>query len=38
VTRIALALGAMERTIKAHPHRAMEKMQVQSVAELLILG
>jgi len=28
-------LGATERTIKAHRHRVMEKMQVQSLAELV---
>ena len=29
------ALGCTERTIKAHRHRVMEKMQVQSLAELV---
>jgi RNA polymerase sigma factor (sigma-70 family) len=29
------ALGATERTIKAHRHRVMEKMQVRSLAELV---
>jgi RNA polymerase sigma factor (sigma-70 family) len=31
-------LGATERTIKAHRHRVMEKMQVQSLAELVSLA
>lgn len=31
----ARALGCTERTIKAHRHRVMEKMQVQSLAELV---
>jgi RNA polymerase sigma factor (sigma-70 family) len=31
-------LGATERTIKAHRHRVMEKMQVQSLAELASLA
>jgi RNA polymerase sigma factor (sigma-70 family) len=35
---IALELGATERTIKAHRHRVMEKMQVQSLAELVSLA
>ncbi|CUT11098.1 twocomponent response regulator [Bradyrhizobium sp.] len=33
--QIAHALGATERTIKAHRHMVMEKMQVQSLAELV---
>jgi RNA polymerase sigma factor (sigma-70 family) len=33
--QIANALGCTERTIKAHRHRVMEKMQVQSLAELV---
>jgi RNA polymerase sigma factor (sigma-70 family) len=33
--QIASALGATERTIKAHRHRVMEKMQVRSLAELV---
>lgn len=33
--QIANALGATERTIKAHRQRVMEKMQVQSLAELV---
>ncbi len=36
--QIANALGATERTIKAHRHRVMEKMQVQSLAELVSLA
>jgi RNA polymerase sigma factor (sigma-70 family) len=35
---VANALGATERTIKAHRHRVMEKMQVQSLAELVSLA
>jgi RNA polymerase sigma factor (sigma-70 family) len=35
---VAKALGATERTIKAHRHRVMEKMQVQSLAELVSLA
>src|ERR1700722_15315454 len=35
--QIANALGATERTIKAHRQRVMEKMQVQSLAELVSL-
>jgi RNA polymerase sigma factor (sigma-70 family) len=31
-------IGATERTIKAHRHRVMEKMQVQSLAELASLA
>lgn len=33
--QIAQQLGATERTIKAHRHRVMEKMHVQSLAELV---
>ena len=33
--QVAVVLGATERTIKAHRHRVMEKMQVQSLAELV---
>ena len=36
--QIAFALGGTERTIKAHRHRVMEKMQVQSLAELVSLA
>jgi FixJ family two-component response regulator len=35
---VANALGAAERTIKAHRQRVMEKMQVQSLAELVSLA
>ena len=31
--QVARALGCTERTIKAHRHRVMEKMRVQSLAE-----
>jgi RNA polymerase sigma factor (sigma-70 family) len=34
----AKALGATERTIEAHRHRVMEKMQVQSLAEFVSLA
>jgi FixJ family two-component response regulator len=34
----ARALGCSERTIKAHRHKVMEKMQVQSLAELVSLA
>ena len=33
-----LALRTTERTIKAHRQRVMEKMQVQSLAELVLLA
>ena len=36
--QIARAFGCAERTIKAHRHRVMEKMQVQSLAELVSLA
>jgi RNA polymerase sigma factor (sigma-70 family) len=36
--QVANALGATERTIKAHRQRVMEKMQVQSLAELVSLA
>ena len=36
--QIANALGCTERTIKAHRHRVMEKMQVRSLAELVSLA
>jgi RNA polymerase sigma factor (sigma-70 family) len=36
--QIAKQLGAAERTIKAHRHRVMEKMKVQSLAELVSLA
>jgi FixJ family two-component response regulator len=35
---VANALGSTERTIKAHRQRVMEKMQVQSLAELVSLA
>ena len=34
----ARALWATERTIKAHRHRVMEKMQVRTLAELVSLA
>ena len=36
--QVARALGRTERTIKAHRHMVMEKMQVQSLAELVSLA
>jgi FixJ family two-component response regulator len=36
--QIARALGCSARTIKAHRHRVMEKMQVQSLVELVSLA
>jgi FixJ family two-component response regulator len=36
--QIARACGCTERTVKAHRHRVMEKMQVRSVAELVSLA
>ena len=36
--QVANVLGATERTIKAHRRRVMEKMQVQSLAELVSLA
>jgi RNA polymerase sigma factor (sigma-70 family) len=36
--QIAHELGTTERTIKAHRHKVMEKMQVQSVAELVTIA
>ena len=35
---IARELGGTERTIKAHRHRVMAKMQAHSLAELVSLG
>ena len=35
---VARALGCTERTIKAHRHMVMEKMQVRSLAELVSLA
>jgi len=36
--QISFALGTTERTIKAHRHSVMEKMQVQSLAELVLIA
>jgi FixJ family two-component response regulator len=36
--QVANALGSTERTVKAHRQRVMEKMQVQSLAELVSLA
>jgi RNA polymerase sigma factor (sigma-70 family) len=36
--QIAFELGTTERTIKAHRHSVMEKMQVQSLAELVSIA
>jgi FixJ family two-component response regulator len=36
--QVARALGGTERTIKAHRHRVMEKMWVQSLAELVSIA
>jgi len=36
--QVANVLGATERTIKAHRHRVMEKLQVQTLAELVSLA
>jgi RNA polymerase sigma factor (sigma-70 family) len=36
--QVGNVLGTTERTIKAHRHRVMEKMQVQSLAELVSLA
>jgi len=36
--QIASTLGATERTIKAHRHKVMEKMQVQSFTDLVSLA
>jgi FixJ family two-component response regulator len=36
--QVAHTIGGTERTIKAHRHRVMEKMQVQSLAELVSLA
>ena len=36
--QIAFALGPTERTIKAHRHGVMEKMNVRSVAELVLIA
>ena len=36
--QIARELGCTERTVKAHRHNVMEKMQIQSLAELVSLA
>jgi FixJ family two-component response regulator len=36
--QIALELGSTERTIKAHRHKVMEKMDVGSLAELVLIA
>src|SRR5215207_770387 len=36
--QVANVLGTTERTIKAHRHKVMEKLQVQSLAELVSLA
>lgn len=36
--QIAFELGTTERTIKAHRHQVMEKMKVQSLAELVAIA
>jgi FixJ family two-component response regulator len=36
--QVAHELGATERTIKAHRHQVMEKMKVQSLAELVSIA
>lgn len=36
--KIAMALGMTERTVKAHRHEVMEKMQVHSLAELVSIA
>jgi FixJ family two-component response regulator len=36
--QVGSVLGATERTIKAHRHKVMEKMKVQSLAELVSLA
>jgi RNA polymerase sigma factor (sigma-70 family) len=36
--RIAYELGMTERTVKAHRHQVMEKMQVHSLAELVSIA
>ena len=36
--QIGRALSCTERTVKAHRHKVMEKMQIQSVAELVTLA
>jgi FixJ family two-component response regulator len=36
--QIAVELGATERTIKAHRQHLMEKLQVRSIAELVLIA
>jgi len=36
--QIARAIGCTERTVKAHRHNVMEKMQVKSLAELVSIA
>ena len=36
--QIAHELGTTERTVKAHRQRVMQKLQVQSLAELVSIG
>ena len=36
--QIATELGTTERTVKAHRHEVMEKMQVHSLAELVSIA
>ena len=36
--QIAFALGPTERTIKMHRHRVMEKMEVRTLAELILIA
>ena len=36
--QVARELGCTERTIKAHRHRVMEKMQVRNLPELVFLA
>jgi FixJ family two-component response regulator len=36
--QIAFELGTTERTVKAHRHSVMEKMQVQSLASLVSIA
>ena len=36
--QIAYELGTTERTVKAHRHQVMEKMQVNSLAEVVSIA
>ena len=36
--QIAYELGSSERTIKAHRHNIMQKLQVQSLAQLVLIA